>query len=142
MKLRLRSAGLLGTMFAVIAPELAITTATVVLTPAVAEAQVGGVHRRTRRRTRRRTAAVVHTADMNQAAAQQQQAEPQQHAEPQQQSLLSPDSEIQQPVTVAAQGDAGRESSTVIDDGAAATVVARAPPEAAHRAVRHGRLNT
>lgn len=83
MRNRLRSAGFLGALLALIGPELAITTATVVLTPAVAEAQVGGVHRRTRRRTRRRTAAVVHTADMNQAAAQQQQ-----QSEANQQSLL------------------------------------------------------
>ena len=85
MKHRLRSAGFLGALLALIGPELAITTATIVVTPSVVEAQVGGVHRRTRRRTRRRTAAVVHTADMNQAAAQQQQQQQQQGS---QQSML------------------------------------------------------
>jgi hypothetical protein len=92
MRHRLKSAGFLGALLALIGPELAITTATVVLTPAVAEAQVGGVHRRTRRRTRRRTAAVVHTADMNQAAAQQQQQQQQPAADQQSQLPRIPDS--------------------------------------------------
>jgi hypothetical protein len=78
MKRRLRSAGVLGATLAVVVPQLVITTAAVVLTPAVAEAQAGRMHRA----TRRRTAVVVHTHDQNQAAQQQQQQQQQQAPPP------------------------------------------------------------
>ena len=125
MRHRLKSAGFLGALLALIGPELAITTATVVLTPAVAEAQVGGVHRRTRRRTRRRTAAVVHTADMNQAAAQQQQ---QQQPQADQQSQLPRSPESVQGPEVAASSESVAPTIQLADRWLPAESIARAPP--------------
>jgi hypothetical protein len=134
MRHRLKSAGFLGALLALIGPELAITTATVVLTPAVAEAQVGGVHRRTRRRTRRRTAAVVHTADMNQAAAQQQQQQQQQpQADQQSQLPRSPDA-VQGPV-VAASSESVAPTLQVADRWLPSARIARAPPRVLGSAV-------
>ncbi|MCL7986276.1 MAG: hypothetical protein M8872_13570 [marine benthic group bacterium] len=126
MRHRLKSAGFLGALLALIGPELAITTATVVLTPAVAEAQVGGVHRRTRRRTRRRTAAVVHTADMNQAAAQQQQQQQQPQADQQSQLPRSPES-VQGP-EVAASSEFTAPTIQLADRWLPSERIARAPP--------------
>ena len=74
MKPRLRAAGLLAVIFLVLAPDISFEPSPWVpwlplqVTSATAEAQVGGV----RRRTRRRTAVVVGTS--TQAAAAQQQA--------------------------------------------------------------------
>ena len=74
MKPRLRAAGLLAAIFLVLAPDISFEPSPWVpwlplqVTSATAEAQVGGV----RRRTRRRTAVVVGTS--TQAAAAQQQA--------------------------------------------------------------------
>ncbi|MCL7963932.1 MAG: hypothetical protein M8858_00775 [marine benthic group bacterium] len=133
MRHRLKSAGFLGALLALIGPELAITTATVVLTPAVAEAQVGGVHRRTRRRTRRRTAAVVHTADMNQAAAQQQQQQQQPQADQQSQLPRSPES-VQGP-EVAASSESVAPTIQLADRWLPAESIARAPPRVFRSAV-------
>ncbi|MCL7961467.1 MAG: hypothetical protein M8860_01290 [marine benthic group bacterium] len=133
MRHRLKSAGFLGALLALIGPELAITTATVVLTPAVAEAQVGGVHRRTRRRTRRRTAAVVHTADMNQAAAQQQQQQQQPQADQQSQLPRSPES-VQGP-EVAARSESVAPTIQLADRWLPAESIARAPPRVFRSAV-------
>lgn len=133
MRLRLRSAGLIGTMMAVIAPELAITTATVVLTPSVAEAQAGGVHRRTRRRTRRRTAAVVHTADMNQAAAQQQQQQPPPQEPPPEQPQQSQGPEVEPAHVVASALSTHGTKSARGNDGASTALIARAPPDPVRR---------
>jgi hypothetical protein len=132
MKLRLRSAGILGTMLAVVAPPLAITTVAVVLTPTVAEAQVGRVHRA----TRRRTAVVVHTHDMNQAAAQQQQQAPppqQQAPPPQEQSRLQQQPDAEQTSTVVASAATAGELVQVVS-GESANLEARGPPEAVHPA--------
>ncbi len=128
MRHRLKSAGFLGALLALIGPELAITTATVVLTPAVAEAQVGGVHRRTRRRTRRRTAAVVHTADMNQAAAQQQQQQPQQQPAADQQSQLPHSPESVQDSDFSDSAESMIPTVQVADRRLPSERIARAPP--------------
>ncbi|MCL7960404.1 MAG: hypothetical protein M8861_09450 [marine benthic group bacterium] len=138
MRRRLRSAGIIGAMFALILPELAISTAAMVLTPAVAEAQVGGVHRRTRRRTRRRTAVVVHSADQQQAAAQQQQ----QQAPPpdaQQQAPPPPPPDGQQ-MSGADQPDTSTGNVPSLTTGAEvlATLTARGPPDAARRSAAGG----
>ena len=120
MKHRLRSTGMLGAALAVVVPQLAITTAAVVLTPTVAEAQVGRVHRA----TRRRTAVVVHTHDQNQAAQQQQQQQQQQAPPPpppdgQQQSSASADSNLKVAAT-----------DPTVDGSVLAIGVARPPPDA------------
>ena len=135
MRHRLKSAGFLGALLALIGPELAITTATVVLTPAVAEAQVGGVHRRTRRRTRRRTAAVVHTADMNQAAAQQQQQQQQQQPQADQQSQLPRSPESVQGPEVAASSESVAPTIQLADRWLPSESIARAPPRVLGSAV-------
>ena len=135
MKLRLRSAGILGTMFAVVAPPLAITTVAVVLTPTVAEAQVGRVHRA----TRRRTAVVVHTHDQQQAAAQQQQQAPppqQQAPPPQEQSQLQGQPDVQQTPVFAVQSATGEETIPALDGEVSPVLAARAPPDPARRAAR------
>ena len=116
MKRRLKSAGILGGMLAVILPQLAITTAAVVLTPAVAEAQAGRMHRA----TRRRTAVVVHTHDQQQAAAQQQQAPPPPPPPPDGQQMSS--------ATDATVTD--RVMTPAVDQEVPAAVVARGPPDA------------
>ena len=128
MKLRLRSAGILGTMLAVVAPPLAITTVAVVLTPTVAEAQVGRVHRA----TRRRTAVVVHTHDQQQAAAQQQQQAP----PPQEQSQLQRQPDVQQTPVFADQSATGGETTPALDGGVSPVLAARAPPDPARGAAR------
>ena len=133
MRHRLKSAGFLGALLELIGPELAITTATVVHTPAEAEAQVGGVHRRTRPRTRRRTAAVVHTADMNQAAAQQQQQQQQPQADQQSQLPRSPES-VQGP-EVAARSESVAPTIQLADRWLPSESIARAPPRVLGSAV-------
>jgi len=128
MKRRLRSAGIIGATLAVIVPQLAITTTALVLTPAVAQAQAGRMHRA----TRRRTAVVVHTHDQQQAAAQQQQ-QPQQQP---QQAPPPPPPDGQQ-MSAADHEDAPRGSMTPTSDGeASATMIARAPPDAVRPVVR------
>ena len=120
MKRRLKSAGIIGGMLAVILPQLAITTAALVLTPAVAEAQAGRMHRA----TRRRTAVVVHTHDQQQAAAQQQQAPP---------PPPPPAPDGQQ---MSAAVDATVMDGTItpaVDQEVPAAVVARGPPDAVRR---------
>jgi len=128
MKLRLRSAGIIGTMFAVVAPQLAITTAAVVLTPTAAEAQVGRVHRA----TRRRTAVVVHTHDQQQAAAQQQQQAP----PPQEQSQLQRQPDAEQTSTVVASAATSGKMIQAAPGEVSPVLAARAPPEPARRAAR------
>ena len=129
MKHRLRSAGMLGAALAVVVPQLAITTAAVVLTPTVAEAQVGRVHRA----TRRRTAVVVHTHDQNQAAQQQQQQQQQQAPPP-------PPPPDGQQMSGGDQTDtsAGAVPSLTTGADVLAALPARGPPYAARRATTGG----
>ena len=130
MKRRLRSAGIIGTMLAVVVPQLAITTTALVLTPTVAEAQAGRMHRA----TRRRTAVVVHTHDQNQAAQQQQQQAP----PPQQAAPPPPPPDGQQQASASASASAGpggtAAATTPTVDGAVLAIgVARSPPYAVAR---------
>ena len=115
MKLRLKSAGMIGTMLAVIVPQLAFTTAALVLTPAVAEAQAGRMHRA----TRRRTAVVVHSHD--QAQQQQQQ---------QQQAPPPPPPDGQQMSAAADATVTDGAMTPAVDRELPAAVVARGPPDA------------
>jgi len=128
MKRRLRSAGIIGTMLAVVVPQLAITTTALVLTPTVAEAQAGRMHRA----TRRRTAVVVHTHDQNQAAQQQQQQAP----PPQQAAPPPPPPDGQQQASASASaGPGGTAAATTptVDGAVLAIGVARSPPYAVAR---------
>jgi len=118
MKRRLKSAGIIGGMLAVIVPQLAITTAALVLTPTMAEAQAGRMHRA----TRRRTAVVVHTHDQQQQ--QQQQAAPA--------PAPAPDGQQMSAATDVTDTDGVR--VLAVDRGLPAAVVARGPADAAEPA--------